>query len=188
MKPIILSLLFCFCLTPIFAQYNIVEDDEGEKHAEHETFKKHHRISAMMAFSNIPQIIPGKENREVIAVPTWGLNYDFWFRPKWGVGLHNDIILLQYTVERHHGHDELIRSYPLGVKLVGLFQPIHDLIFLTGYGKEIEPNETLDILTVGVEYGFPIRNGWESNINLSFDWIVNNYISFMLGIGFAKKL
>ena len=171
------------------AQHNIAEDEEGKKQEhEHETFKKHHTISAMMAFSYIPSIVPGEIDRKIVIVPTWGLNYSFWFHPKWSVGLHNDIILQQYKVERHHDQEEINRSYPIAVKAVVLFQPIPDLVFLAGYGKEFEPNETLDVITAGVEYGIPIRKGWEATLNLIFDWNIDNYVSFMFGLGFAKNI
>ena len=177
---------FLFAL-PLKAQHNIVEDHESNEHG-HEEFNKHHNISAVMAFSFIPSIVPGEAEREVLAVPTWALNYNFWFHHKWAVGLHNDIILQQYKIERHHDKDELIRSYPFAVKAVVLFEPIHQLAFLTGYGKEFELNEILDVVTLGVEYEIPIRNGWGTSFNLTVDWNVNHYVSMMFGIGFGKNL
>lgn len=184
-----LVFLLCFSLSFLNAQHNIEKDHEDEKHEEgHEAFRKHHRISAMMAFSHIPSIVPGETAKQSVVVPTYGLNYDFWFHAKWAIGLHNDLILQQYKVERHHDEQEIIRSFPLAVKAVVLYQPIHELIFLAGYGKEFETKETLDVITIGVEYGIPIRNGWEANLNLLFDWNIDNYISWMFGVGFAKNL
>jgi hypothetical protein len=190
MKSISCVVILLFLAFPFLnAQHNIVEDDESEKSEEgHEVFRKHHRISAMMAFSHIPSIVPGETEKKNLAIPTWGLNYDFWFHEKWAVGLHNDLIMQQYKVERHNGEEETIRSFPIASKAVILFQPIPDLIFLTGYGKEFEPNETLDVITVGVEYGIPIRNHWEVNFNLIFDYNVNLYTSWLIGIGFSKHI
>ena len=193
MKPISCLLIFLFFSLPFsHAQHNIVEDDEGEKHESnehgHEAFKKHHTISAMMAFSYIPSIIPGESDREILVVPTWAINYTFSFHPKWAVGLHNDLILQQYAVERHTDSEEVVRSYPFAVKAVVLFEPMHGLLFLTGYGKEFESSKTLDVITVGVEYAIPIRNGWETGFNLIFDWNVNNYVSWMFGILCAEPL
>ena len=102
--------------------------------------------------------------------------------------LHNDIILQQYAVERHTDSEKVVRSYPVAVKAVVLYEPIHELAFLAGYGKEFEPDETLDVITVGVEYGIPIKNGWGTSFNLIFDWNINNYVSWMFGIGFGKNL
>ena len=186
------SITFVICIlifstSFLYAQHNIIETDEG--HSEKlEAFKKHHVISAMMAFSYIPSIVPGEEDRQILVVPTWAVNYSFWFRPKWAIGLHNDVILQQYAIERHHNQEELTRSYPVAVKAVVLFEPIHELVFLAGYGKEFETNETLDVITVGVEYGIPIRNGWGAGFNLIFDWNVDNYVSWMFGISFGKNL
>jgi hypothetical protein len=184
-----LAILFFFAFSFLNAQHNNVETHEEEKHGnDHEAFRKHHRISAMMAFSHIPSIIPGETVKQSVVVPTYGLNYDFWFHAKWAIGLHNDLILQQYKVESHENKESLVRSYPLAVKAVVLYQPIHDLIFLAGYGKEFETNETLDVITVGVEYGIPIRKGWEANLNLLFDYNVDSYVSWMIGVGFAKNL
>ena len=193
MKSIYSFILLLFCSLPFLsAQHNIVEDHQGEEHAtsehEHEAFRKHHNIYAMMAFSYIPRIIPGQIERELLAVPTWALNYNFWFHPKWAFGLHNDLILQKFAVEKHSEEEEIIRSYPVAVKAVVLFEPIEDLLFLTGYGKEFEPNKILDVITAGVEYGIPIRNGWEAGISLNFDWNINNYVSWMFGVGFGKRL
>ena len=193
MKLIYSFTLLIICSIPVLnAQHNIVEDHEGEQDVSsehgHEAFRKHHTVYAMMAFSYIPSIIPGKEQREILAVPTWALNYNFWFHPKWAIGLHNDLILQQFQVERHSDKEEIIRSYPVAVKVVVSFEPIHELVIMTGYGKEIEPNKILDVVTAGVEYGIPIRNGWEAGLSLCFDWNIENYVSWMFGIGFGKKL
>ncbi len=179
-------LFILFFLTfPLIAQHNNIEDEAQKQ--EHEAFKRHHRVSIMMAFSHIPSVVPGEAEKQNLAVPTWGFNYDFWFHQKWGIGLHNDLIMQQFKVEEHHDKQEITRSYPVAVKAVGLFQPVHDLIFIVGYGKEFEPNEVLDVITAGVEYGVEIRNHWEVNFNLIFDYNIDTYTSWLFGIGFSRN-
>src|SRR3954465_8373965 len=79
---------------------------ESEKEKEKED-KYRHRITVMMANSHIPNMESIEGQNKFSIVPTWGLDYDFWFNKKWAIGLHNDLVLQQYKIIKAEDHTEV---------------------------------------------------------------------------------
>lgn len=147
----------------------------------------HHKITLVMANSIITNHIDDQSNA-VLIVPTFGLNYDFLFHPKWGVGLHSDILVQQFKVEKHEGHEELVRENPVAVCIMGLFKPLPKVSLLAGYGMELEKHENLQLIRFGVEYGVHLPKSWELGFILEYDIKFKTYGTFMFGVGFSKLL
>ena len=83
----------------LFMMFSAIVADcqENEKDKEKED-KYRHRITVMMANSHIPNTVSIEGQNKFSIVPTWGLDYDFWFNKKWAIGLHNDLVLQQYKI------------------------------------------------------------------------------------------
>jgi hypothetical protein len=156
-----------------------------DQNPEHEGLSHRHRVTLVMANSFLKNQVDENTN-DILLVPTFGLNYDFFFHQKWGVGLHTDIVLQQFKVEKHDGHEELIRENPVALCAVGLFKPLPSLTLIAGYGIEIEKHENIQLLRLGVEYGFHLPGNWELGFALEFDKKINTYNSWVLGAGFSK--
>lgn len=69
-----------------------------------------------------PYSIPASDGQEHLFIPSWGLDLEYWFNEKWGVGSHNDIEVESFIVETDH--EEFIeREYPLVTTLELLAKP-----------------------------------------------------------------
>lgn len=150
-------------------------------------FKSHHRITLMMANAHVPAIAEFNGNKKNFILPAWGLDYDYWFSHKWAIGLHNNVILQQFTIiEEEDPRVDLEVSYPLTMSIVGLYMPIRNLTFIAGFGREFEKTENLSVLDFGLEYGFELPDEWELSLNLKYEDKLNAYDSWLFGFGISK--
>ncbi len=182
MKGLITIVIFLI----VFIPYSNAQHSENEGNASHD---KHqgvtHKVTLVMANSFMKNQVDESSNN-ILVVPSYGLNYDILFHHKWGVGVHTDVVLQQYKVEKHDGHEELIRENPVALCAVGLFKPIPALTLIAGYGIELEKHENIQLFRFGVEYGFHLPGNWELGFALEFDKKLNTYNSWVFGVGFSK--
>ena len=167
------------------------QNHEDGTDVDHGTDAEHsssgHKITLVMAYSFIDNSFL-EENSAIRIVPTFGFNYDYFFNARWGLGLHTDIILQQFKVEKHGGHEEIHRENPIGLAGMVLFKPNHRWTLMAGYGVEVEKNENFQMIRVGVEYGIELPKHWELGFSLEFDYKIKTYSSLMFGVGFSKML
>ena len=182
MNRILLMVIFLIFLVP-YSHAQHAEESHDDQEAEHAGHR--HRVTLVMANSFLKSHAEESAN-SILIVPTFGLNYDFFFHQKWGVGLHSDIVLQQFKLEAHDGHETLIRENPVAVCAVGLYKPLPSLTLIAGYGIEFEKNENIQLLRFGVEYGFHLPGNWELGFALEFDRKINTYNSWVFGVGFSK--
>ena len=164
------------------------EDGTVAKHgtdAEHD--RSGHKITLVMANSFINNSFSDQTNG-ILIVPTFGFNYDYFFNARWGLGLHTDILLQQYKVEKHNSHEEILRENPVAICGMVLFKPNHRWTLMAGYGIEAEKNENFQMIRTGVEYGIALPKHWELGFSLEFDYKIKTYSSLMFGVGFSKML
>lgn len=105
MKKTVLLFVILLLVFQVFSQHEHA-DDEGSQVA------PFHKITLVTANSLINNIIDENSN-SLLLVPVFGFNYDYFFHNSWGIGLHNDLVLQQYKVEKHHDSEELVRENPL---------------------------------------------------------------------------
>lgn len=180
MRKIGLLLLFIVAIIQTYAQ-----DETHEKHAKtHDA--KFHKLGLVMANSLITNSV--ENANETLIVPTFGFNYDYWFSHQWGIGLHSDLVLQQYKVERHHDQSVLERENPVALCAIVSYEPFPRWIFMGGYGIELERNENINLFRFGLEYGIPLPNHWDLGINMEYDHKIKAYSSFMFGVVFSKLL
>jgi hypothetical protein len=187
MKIIVFTLVFlialCFCYSPCIAQQH--EDAK-------EPFRPHHIIGIVISHA---QVFDGRDingEKKVLSLPSWGLDYTFQFKPKWGIGLHTDIITETFEVEKHlesGGSGDIIeRSYPIAPAVMVIYKPDHHWSFLLGAGAEFAKEENFFLNRAGVEYSVGFEKVWEVFGSLSYDFKWGGYDTWILGLGISKVL
>jgi hypothetical protein len=156
---------------------------------EHSNVGKHdhlsHRISLVMANAFINNSFSDETN-DILIVPAFGFNYDYFINEKWGLGIHSDILLSQFKIEKHGGDAEIVRENPIALCGMLLFKPHHRWIMFVGYGVEMEKQENFQLARIGAEYGIELPKNWELGFSLEFDYKPEAYNSLLIGIGFSK--
>lgn len=147
----------------------------------------YHKVSFVAANSLIKHVNSHNSN-SLRLVPVYGLNYDYMFHRKWAVGFHSNIIVQQFKVESHQGHEEIIRENPIALCGVMIYKPHPKIGVLGGYGFEIESHENMQILRFGVDYGFHLPSDWELAVTVEYDYKIKSYGSLMFGFSFSKLL
>lgn len=183
---IIFPLLFLAFSSQLAAQ----EKEEKKEphhtaHSENEEFKPHSTIGLVVSHAHVFTGRDANGDKKVLALASWGIDYNYHLSPKWAVGLHTDIIIESFKVEEHDG--EIIeRSYPIAPALMGIYKPSHHWSLMAGAGAEFAKEENFFLTRLGVEYGAEIRNGWEVFGSLAYDIKWNAYDSWVLGLGISK--
>ena len=180
MNKFLVFTLLQFLIIECFCQHEQLYDNETTHEA------RFHKISLVMANSLITNSVD--DINETLIVPTFGINYDYWFKEKWGVGLHTDLVLQQYKIERHDDQSVLERDNPMAFCAIVSYEPLPRWIIMGGYGIEIERNENIDLFRFGLEYGIPLKDHWELGFNIEYDHKIKAYSSIMFGIVFSKIL
>lgn len=174
-----LNILICTII--LFASLSSFGQEE-----ESEDFK-HHSISVLLSHSII---FEGLENgkKTTISLPSWALNYNYNFNEKWAIGLHNDIIIENFNIEKTSGGETIERSKPITALLVGTYKIAESIGLELGAGMEFEKNENFAVTRIGAEYGIEIpKFNMEVLLGFDYDIIFDAYNSINLGIGIAKK-
>ncbi|HAH54767.1 MAG TPA: hypothetical protein DCM02_05625 [Flavobacterium sp.] len=160
-----------------------------ESETKEEKFKPYHSISGLLSHTMIKDgIREGKT--EWIDFPSFVLDYNYVFSPKWRIGLHNDIIFEDFIVETTNSEGdkiELERSEPIATVLVGGFKPGKHFTFEVGAGYELAKEEHLFLTRIGTEYAVELPHKWEFLVNIVYDIKWNNYDSFAYGVGVSKS-
>lgn len=182
MKSLIAVVFFLMVyVTSSYGQHT----EDANKHPNVEDDGMIHKVTVVLANSFLKNQFDESANN-VLVVPTYGLNYDALFHHRWGVGIHSDVVLQQYKVEKHDSQEELVRENPVAVCGVGLFKPTPNLILLAGYGVEIENHGNIPLIRFGIEYEIHLPKNWELEFALEFDRKLKSYNSWVFGVGFSK--
>ena len=159
---------------------------ESHEHSDHHTPKN--EVSLLLSHAHVSQgLVEGKT--KWLALPSWQLNYNRILSHHWMLGVHMDIIIEDFVVssENHEEEGGLERSYPLAIALCGTYKPNHHLGFLLGFGGELEESESFYLLRAGVEGSLPIKNHFELVANILYDFKIDAYNTWSLGVGVAKQ-
>lgn len=147
-------------------------------------FKPKIRGAVMMAYSHVPKATEG--GKEVIVLPAWGFDLDYFFHSRWSVAIQGDIKLQSFEVE-----DEqtiLQRSYPVAMAGVIHYHAKRHWSFYVGPGYEFESHENLFLWKAGTEYSFEITEKFEIALNVFYENKDEVYDSWGFGVAFNKKL
>ena len=177
----------CVLLVGLLTSLVVIAQEATEK-KESEAWHPYHRISVMMANGHIPAMNASTGAFKNTIVPVWGFDYDYWFHPRWAVGLHNDLIIQQFKVAKEEGGAVVERVRPFSTSVTALYKATEHLIFTAGFGQEWEKNEHLRLYDLGVEYGWELPKDWELSINGKFEKKLTVYSTWLFGIGISKKI
>ena len=184
LKKTILSILF-LSLLPVFSNETIAQNIEDE------TVRPHHQLGIAINHAHVFEGRNDNENKKVLNLPAWAIDYTYHFTEKWAIGLHNDIIIEKFKVEKNleSGEDKetVERSYPIAPAIMGIYKINGHWSFLLGMGGEFAKEENFILSRVGAEYGYEIHNGWEVFGTFSYDVKWSAYDSWGLGLGISKS-
>jgi len=179
-EPMILTrtfwtiLLLLVAITPYaYAQESVVEE-----------FKPKIRGAVMMANSHVPNATEG--DKKVAIIPTWGFDFDYFFRPRWSIALQGDIKLQSFEIEDHGV--ALERTNPFAIAAVIHYHALRHWSFYLGPGFEFESHKNFFMVKAGTEYSFEITENFEIALNLIYENKDDVYDAWTFGIAFNKKL
>lgn len=171
----------------IFISFYSSESFAQELSAEAEKFLPHHLFGVAISHAHVFAGKDANGDKAVLSLPSLGFDYTYQFHPKWGVGLHTDLILEKFLVEKSNGGQVIERSFPIAPAFMGIYKAGRHLQFLFGAGIEFEQEENFFLNRAGVEYTAELPKGWEVYGSLSYDFKWNAYDTWVLGIGIAKS-
>lgn len=200
MRKLIITLLIVANFGCIFhskAQNNENHENEIHSNEAHHTVHKKHLISASI---NHTVIFSGVKNGNAssITLPSFGLNYTYFFNEKWAIGLHNDIIMEDFLVKQsstaqsfsnNNENDEIQvieRGNPISAAIMVIYKPLPFLGVMAGAGREFSSHEDFTVIRFGIEAPLHLPNYWEMFGVLTYDINIDAYQSLTYGIGIAK--
>ena len=159
-----------------------------ETKGEEEVFHPHHELGLVVGHAQVFEGRDANGKKKVLSLPSWGIDYNYFFHPKWGIGLHTDIIIEKFEVEGENNGSVIERSRPIAPALMGVYKPTHHWSFLLGMGMEFAEEENFALTRAGIEYSGELPKRWEVFGSLGYDFKWNAYDTWTIGIGIAKKL
>lgn len=155
------------------------EEDERED-------KIHHRVSLIISHAHIPAANEVNGSKHTFIAASLGVNYELWFNNHWAVGLHNDITMQSFNVEKKEDNKIIAREFPVLSTLVAVYKPGKHWNFFAGQGREFEKNESFNVIKTGIEYGVELQEKWEIGFGVDYDFKIKGYNSWLVGIGISK--
>jgi hypothetical protein len=146
---------------------------------------KHFRVSPVISHTYIPTAT--SEGTKTIIVPSIGLDLEYWFSKKYGIGLHNDLELFNYEIEKPGKEPSIEREYPVVVTLDGLAKVYEDLVVVLGAGIEFEKNKNLYIVRAGLEYEIEFAENWDLAPTFFYDYRHKEFGTWSVGIGVGRR-
>lgn len=180
-------------------EHNTLDQEQNTSHIDHDKSHEDHKKHVLSASINHTVIFAGikDESTKSITLPSFGLNYTYFFNNKWAIGLHNDIILEDFFVkenssfETRSGSEEanisvIERGTPISVCIMGIYKPLPYLGLLAGVGREFSSHQDFTVIRFGMEAPFHLPHNWEVFGVLTYDINIDAYESLTYGIGLGK--
>ena len=180
MKNITLFIaLICLMSGTIFAQHDHHNHPEGE-----EVKLPPFRIALLLGHT----LIPEQHAQENFFIPSWGLDIEYWFSNKIGLGVHNDLELETFIILDEGGEmDEIERVSPLVMTLDLLYKPWRGLVLQLGPGIEIEKDESYSLFRTGIEYEIEINHHWDLAPTVFYDSRFDGYHTWSIALGVGRR-
>jgi hypothetical protein len=163
LKTIILflALFFASIYTTVYGQ-----EHDSEVNSEHAKIV-HHWLDLFVGYTLINEAI-GEEGKELIVVPTIGLDYEYMFNHRISLTWVNDLELGSYIVEKSHS-ENLIRSYAYVTAVVFAYEFYPFWGVYAGPGYEFEEHEGFAVAKIGTEFIKEFEGGWKIALGLTVD-------------------
>lgn len=173
---LIFSLLF-------FASLRTYSQEEAA-HNEDEPIQ-HHKLTLGTGYGLVQKVIHEDGKKEFGIIPILGLNYEYWFNHKIGLGLHNDLELSSYVVEDEEG-EHIDRENAISTSLVFLYEPIEGWTVFAGPGYEFEKGNSFALFKIGTDLTKNFQDGWSAGICVVYDFKKVNS-SLIFGLLVSKR-
>ncbi|MGB0403267.1 MAG: hypothetical protein ACPGEG_04165 [Salibacteraceae bacterium] len=170
-KAIFLSILFVFSFLLANAQ---------EKE-----FKRHSAV-LVMSHTYVPEGRQSWGSKDLLIIPSIGIDYNFKFNQNWGLGFQYDIEFMNYVLE-YEEDTFLTRKNPMILALLAERKVWKELTIGIGGGYEIEKSKNLILLRFTAEYEYETKNDIVFGPNISFDYKDINTTAFAFGLFIGKK-
>ncbi len=180
MKKILVVILMVVGLTA-FGQE---QSSAGE-----EKFHPKHSISLTIGHEHVFNGRDENGKKNTLILPFWGIDYNFQFAPKFAIGLHTDLIVESFEVEKNleSGTEEVVeRTRPIAPAVMGFYKPTKHWNFGLGIGGEFAKEENYLLARLGIEYGAEIGKEWEVFGGVQYDFRWKAYDTWTIGLGIAK--
>ena len=173
-------LLFCLILpTTIFCQ------ETKQEHVLEEAKLNHHQLSFMLSHSYISEGY-FLSSRKWIAAPSFGIDYNYWFKKKWAIGIHTDLIKENFALEDIAGDKIIERSTPFAIVPALTYKQGEHGALVLGLGGEFAKEGSFALTRVGYEYGWELPKKYELAFSLSYDLKWNAYHTWTCGMVVSK--
>ncbi|MDB4297454.1 hypothetical protein N9901_01730 [Flavobacteriaceae bacterium] len=151
------------------------------------TSAQHHedaknRISIVLSHSYLML-----DNNEILSIPAFGLDYEYWVCNNWGIGLFTDVELITNKVSPNVNGTNLEREFPLVVTLDALWNPVEHWEFVLGPGLEFEKEKTHKLIRIGFEYDLDLGHHWDIAPSMFYDHKLTGDSAISIGIGVGKR-
>lgn len=148
------------------------------------------QLGLLLGHAHIPdRYSDGKKEWSVL--PSFTLYYNYRFAPKWAVGLHTDLVIENFKVEKEvttDGISEILeRERPVAPAIIGIFKPGEHFGFLLGAGGEWAKGADFFLIRTEVAYSLEMAKTWEFEVSLGADFRWNAYNTINLAIGAVKS-
>lgn len=163
---------------------------QEKKESSEESEKGGHKITIGIGQAHIHENFAEK-GKEWVMASSLALNYDYLISDRWAIGLHNDLVLDDFSIEKMQGGTPIRtieRKRPLATKLVGSYSPLRHFMVNAGAGAELEESENFFLTTLGAGYEFTAGKGWGFGVDLSYDVKWHAYDTWIIGFGVSKTL
>ncbi|MFD1315749.1 hypothetical protein [Namhaeicola litoreus] len=190
----------------LFSSTNYLLAQENEQLKEEELhnskFEKYHKeeeeskhsVSFVMGHAHISTAVKDGKDNEWITIPSFGLHYNYAINEKWGLGIHSELLLEVFEIAAPRSLEDveelsietIERNKPFSLALMGMYEVHHHLILLFGAGGEFSSEENFALIRLGVDVPIIEKFGWEAFATANFDFNIDAYNSFNLGLGIAK--
>lgn len=141
-----------------------------------------HRVAVVLGHSYV-----SLENNEILSIPSFGLDYEYWLSNHWGVGIFTDVELIANATNPTIDGVMVEREYPVVVTLDVLWNPRKHLEFVVGPGFVTEKNKIKSLVRFGVEYDLTLGHHWDVAPNLFYDQKLDGGYAVSMGIGIGKS-
>ncbi len=182
------TLALCLTMTAsVFFSFGTFAQERAEKE---ESEKGGHKITVAVGQTHIHENFAEKGKKWKIG-SSLALNYDYLITDRWAIGLHNDVLLDDFSIEKMENGQmtrTIERERPVASKVVGSFTLLPHFVVNAGAGAEFEKSENFFLTTVGTGYEFAGRNGWGFGVELAYDVKWKAYDTWILGVGVSKTL
>jgi hypothetical protein len=153
-----------------------------QQHEENVAFGRGFRIVGIIGHTLV-----NSEGLDNVFVPSWGLDVEYWFNTKWGIGLHNDVEIETFVI-KNADNNEIERVNPVVLTLDVLYQFGNGFVVTLGPGVELEREESYYLFRVGVEYEKDISKQFYLIPNLFLDQRFDGYHTWNIGVGIGMRL